>query len=137
MNEAKKRSNNVGRQHEVAAPIKPVNGVTSMTTDIKHVTNPKASHTPGPWRVDATKGSMSYVRAASGEAIASCSWKHGQQDVPAIANARLIAAAPKLLEALEKCLERLEWAESEGLLQNFSTTRQAHAAIGQAKGLAA
>lgn len=50
------------------------------------------SHTPGPWKVDRP-----YIRGA-GRAIASLeSWHNEVEDA---ANARLIAAAPELFEAL-------------------------------------
>ena len=51
------------------------------------------SHTPGPWKVDRP-----YIRGA-GRAIATL--ESGRDEVEDAANARLIAAAPELLEALE------------------------------------
>jgi hypothetical protein len=55
-------------------------------------------HTPGPWGVEG-----SYVHGPDGKRfLAVASDGEGQ------ANARLIAAAPALLEALEACLPDLE-----------------------------
>jgi len=61
-----------------------------------------ARHTPGPWSADEQ-----VIFASSGEAIAS-TWKFGQLDTggrgshaEADANARLIAAAPFLLQTLQ------------------------------------
>ena len=51
------------------------------------------SHTPGPWKVDRP-----YIRGA-GRAIASL--EPGRNEGEDAANARLIAAAPELYEALE------------------------------------
>ncbi|QEL18751.1 hypothetical protein PX52LOC_05788 [Limnoglobus roseus] len=96
----------------------------------------KATHTPGPWRVDSGMGSLSYVRAKSGELVASCTWMHSDgKPIEAQANARLIAAAPDLLDALE--------AMWDSACTNASSTPskaafiKAHAAINKAKGLAA
>jgi hypothetical protein len=87
--------------------------------------------TPGPWLVDHRKGSLSYVKAATGEPIASCSWKHGQEDVPAIANARLIATAPRLLSAGEAVLANWERGDLAAAVRELAD------AIAEAKGLAA
>ena len=67
-----------------------------------------AEHTPGPWRSDSP-----YVSAPSGahrKIVADCSqdpsWRDSIaiSDDECIANARLIAAAPELLAALEQAL---------------------------------
>ena len=66
-------------------------------------------HTPGPWVRDDGGGLKGDVRAASGKWIALC-WGIGnaknpyREEYKAVcdANARLIAAAPELLEALEQ-----------------------------------
>ena len=58
-----------------------------------------SKHTPGPWRVvDSWTDHM--VEGQNGEEII---WQDGPHETPTIneANARLIAAAPDLLEALE------------------------------------
>ena len=73
-------------------------------------TIPIAGHTPGPWRLSAA-GIVRADEPHSGrhQAVADilfCS------DIPAVereANARLIAAAPELLEALEKARLKLAY----------------------------
>ena len=74
-----------------------------------------AKHTPGPWNIyDEPRGYGFCVRTEpGGEIIAdySCFLKEVEQ--PARANARLIAAAPDLLEALRLCMTFIvELAES-------------------------
>ncbi len=58
------------------------------------------SHTPGPWHTGNIVGER-YVFAADGYAVADATVYHRNHDDQHIANARLIAAAPELLEALE------------------------------------
>ena len=66
------------------------------------------AHTPGPWEVSDTGGN---IYGATGDVVASI---HGLPK-PHLAgerraNALLVAAAPELLEALEKCRKALEVA---------------------------
>jgi len=63
--------------------------------------------TPGPWKVDMSYQSPSYIRAANGVLVASACWAIGD-DGQTIANARLIAAAPDL--ARENALLKAESA---------------------------
>lgn len=63
-------------------------------------------HTPGPWEIgDASKGEsprMVYCDDSLGSRVADCSTAgHGIPTAAEIANARLIAAAPEMLEALK------------------------------------
>ena len=65
-------------------------------------------HTPGPWFTTGTRGTR-YVEARIGfglQEVAACgpTEKAGQQE----ANARLIAAAPLLLDALRDCVALIE-----------------------------
>ena len=95
-----------------------------------------ATHTPGPW--EARKGAGWYVArpryggatlAVGMEAVTlvtSPSETQWNDDAESEANARLIAAAPDLLEALENLIE-WEWKIS-GLIKN------ARAAIAKARG---
>jgi hypothetical protein len=55
-------------------------------------------HTPGPWKIDELCGS---IEGADGHTIAFIVGEWFEQVNPAPANARLIAAAPNLLEALQ------------------------------------
>ena len=92
----------------------------------------ETKHTPGPWNTDEQ-----VIFASSGEAVAS-TWKFGQFDTggrgshaEAEANARLIAAAPDMLDALHQwaAAERMEDAEE---LENARKSRDA--AIAKAEG---
>ena len=97
-------------------------------------------HTPGPWRIVDEIGGDLYVRDVGG-VIAFCAkpmrWE-GQDDrytsemAECHANARLIAAAPDLLAALEKCVEHLRCVR-EGY-SSISPEDIARAAISKAKG---
>lgn len=77
--------------------LEPVTGeCTAMTTN---------QHTPGPWSQSATCSSDLYnIRNISGadcEHVAVINYKLGMTQAEALANARLITAAPELLDALE------------------------------------
>ena len=67
-----------------------------------------AKHTPGPWAHHNTPTPFIYVNAGG---LPICqiytSTAHGQSMGEQFANARLIAAAPELLEALQKMLPEL------------------------------
>lgn len=75
--------------------------------------------TSGDWAVDHGMGSGSYIRAENGDLIASCYWMNGQKEIPAQANARLIALANP--SAILSLIERV------GTLEN--ALRTAHEAI--------
>lgn len=67
----------------------------------------KTKHTPAPWRV--TNG-MPYIMAENNTEIAkvNCDVEH-EKDIETIqANAKLIAAAPELLEALQDFVRSFE-----------------------------
>lgn len=70
-----------------------------------------ASHTPGPWRVSTTPSGDRVIGIGkrTGEGIADCgfgTWRVGGEE--ALANARLIAAAPDLLAAVKSALAFIE-----------------------------
>ncbi len=74
------------------------------------------SHTPGPWRVSNNGVGMSVsaggIRISQSGYVGAACMQTQQADIERRnANARLIAAAPELLEALESvlCLARLKW----------------------------
>lgn len=110
-----------------------------------------SKHTPGPWSAELMKigtikrGTSAYVLLDGDEyniAMIS-SWK-SQPDTAAEAeaNARLIAAAPELLEALEALLNADLYADGEGIhfIKNADTAdgeravQMARAAIAKATG---
>jgi hypothetical protein len=90
-----------------------------------------AKHTPGPWIADGYN-----VRVRNGRYIAYTGPSHtppseypkqcAEEDK---ANARLIAAAPELLEALENLMETCEYGD-----HNADEYNAAVAAIAKAKG---
>ena len=93
-----------------------------------------SKHTPGPWAHHNTPTPFIYVNAGG---LPICqiytSTAHGQSMGEQFANARLIAAAPELLEALQKMLPELR-----GLSIVSDTAaemlREAEAAIAKATG---
>ena len=90
------------------------------------------SHTPGPWKVDRP-----YIRGA-GRVIASL--ESGRNEVEDAANARLIAAAPELLEVCEALLALnntlvVELSESDWLKYKREAERKAKAALAKAHGI--
>ena len=90
-----------------------------------------ASHTPGPWKSrPENKGSWTaVVHAAGGECIAVCS--SGSADNHA--NARLVAAAPELLEALQFCLDQMD-PDRHTVERIDKAMDRAYAAIAKAEG---
>lgn len=73
---------------------------TNETPD-KH----SASHTPGPWRVDPTGDIGPWIIGDSEDFIADCNCNNSIEDETTEANARLIAAAPDLLECVKEALK--------------------------------
>ncbi len=95
-----------------------------------------SNHTPGPWMFECedvgTYGSHFWLESEAGEEII-CQSENAHQGVLAkgedfVANARLIAAAPELLEALEGLLNALPSATSHPAI------KKARAALAKAKG---
>lgn len=85
----------------------------------------EAKHTPGPWRKSGV-----IIKGANGEAVCFLSQRnddHRKPDGELEANARLIAAAPKLLEALEVIVAAFDGDIADAL-------KAAQAAIAEAKG---
>ena len=68
-----------------------------LTTDL-------VSHTPGPWDIQSSRTTVTVRSASSGEVISSWYAGHPTGTVTH-ANARLIAAAPELLEVVKRCTE--------------------------------
>ncbi len=89
-------------------------------------------HTPGPWVLRRSITAHPYATAdvltPDGELLALTFAGHDRKRQPADANARLIAAAPELLAALEKMIEPY------GPADDCWQIREARAAIAKARG---
>jgi hypothetical protein len=69
-------------------------------------------HTPGPWAVDKTvDGKHHIVTLPDGRIGAYCGCVGAHDDAESQANAKLIASAPRMLEALKLCIAALERGE--------------------------
>ncbi len=93
-------------------------------------------HTPGPWKVSRGSGNSEQVISvdAADHAICRIIVNNGARRLPeAPANARLIAAAPKLLEALEAIINIAEPTAGTGFTVSGSSIHQARTAIDAAK----
>ena len=94
--------------------------------------------TPGPWRVSEKRGDLIDIRHENNElgamslnlaqVVARQSWLKEAE-----ANARLIAAAPELLEALQLCEEFMSQLPSTGF-DGLARIEFARAAIAKATG---
>ena len=81
-------------------------------------------HTPGPWRVNDTIYRHSFhIVDGEGAFVADTDR----------CNARLIAAAPELLEVLGDVLPWLEKAEAEGVFENCAAPKGGQRAINRAR----
>jgi hypothetical protein len=84
------------------------------------------TYTPGPWRMEEfRKGSYLVTARNAGTAREGIVAQH----VPGIANARLIAAAPELYEALENLIDFLFHGK-----KNCKAILRAKAALAKARG---
>ena len=94
-------------------------------------------HTPGPWtysKEQTTNGHAHMVRQSSGESVANVR-SHNRPTEEAQANARLIAAAPELLEALKAVLHFDSDPSIPGEYKHDITiARKVRAAIAKATG---
>ncbi len=94
-----------------------------------------SGHTKGPWKAVENGFWKQGVQAGRGKWIVYKAGTEGMKQTEIEANARLIAAAPDLLEALEE----LSAVYSDALRDEFNITEcplidKAHAAIARAKG---
>lgn len=89
-------------------------------------------HTPGPWRIVQDRVPASLEVYAGKTAIAEC-WRRADVETE-IANARLIAAAPELLVALQLMVDRfIDTEGSYGVWEN-EAIEAARATIEKATG---
>lgn len=87
-------------------------------------------HTPGPWSTEVDRKKALEINIVSGNRpFVATAWPANHPDKEQEANARLIAAAPDLLKALEELLEVTDFHELYG-----SRTEAARAAIAKATG---
>ena len=95
-----------------------------------------ANHTPGPWVVEACGACIQVAQSPDHPAIAEM-WLRGNRDQE-LANARLIAAAPDLLAALQELAEIVQGALDDtnlhGLGMDSFTLQPARLAIAKALG---
>ena len=97
-------------------------------------------HTPGPWRYEGAEvwatAPMRFNLTTAGTPMIATLCKHEDADggFPVEANARLIAAAPELLEALEEMVKAGEFEDWDGRCDCIADAR---AAIAKATGGAA
>lgn len=93
-------------------------------------------HTPGPWHVDeCDTDARTYIQSEGDNEIANIQWGALKPDQWEQANARLIAAAPTMLDALS-VIE--DWIMSDDTLDtNGHILRLARAAIAKARGVGA
>jgi len=90
-------------------------------------------HTPGPWVIDWNVSRLDVFSSDAATLVATLrrSTLSDGIDKTAISNARLIAAAPDLLEALEDCLRVVEFLASDSCP---TTIQNAKAALAKATG---
>ncbi|MGC4075445.1 MAG: hypothetical protein QM702_00105 [Rubrivivax sp.] len=96
-----------------------------------------AQHTPGSWHVGGDFGAIVYD--SQGWAVADAKTSHGRHDPQGAAtrNARLIAAAPDLLAALQALMSdpHLDEDEDSKVTICWEDVRAARAAIAKATGV--
>lgn len=91
------------------------------------------THTPGPWHIGIRPGPIVYGQ--QGEQVANLRLPMVGADENR-ANARLIAAAPELMELLETAVLRIAMANAEGVPILSAWLPEAQAAIARARGQA-
>ncbi len=97
-----------------------------------------SKHTPGPWRVEAygvIVGPSNGFSPFGGCGCCDSPWMNGHDGEACQADARLIAAAPELLEALKECLPYVsQTLANTGSMDAYYTEAKACAAIAKAEG---
>lgn len=91
-----------------------------------------SEHTPGPWLVDGPAIRSKHVSIAT---VLDVAWPYGNRPNNPGANARLIAAAPELLEALKLCEGNISSLLASQHPKVFGTWLEVvHSAIAKATG---
>ena len=102
-----------------------------------------SEYTPGPWHETFNGGRRPYViRSASGAIVGESYWDNAVMDEPTVesaANARLIAAAPELLDVCKHALFLLSGLSTDGEITmtpegKDRITAELRAAIAKAEG---
>lgn len=102
-----------------------------------------SEHTPGPWKIFDGWGSSQHdpiivdsIPDVGGKCVANCICHISATNDDAAANARLIASAPDLLDALSEVIEWIAgWDPNFTLDREWPQTREkVRAAIAKAKG---
>lgn len=98
----------------------------------------RTAHTPGPWYVEATHTNQFLISLKDGSTIATIGEyvNEGGSLEQLEANARLIAAAPKLLRSCEELLERINLCRDLND-HDERTIRRAERALRKAYGIGA
>lgn len=95
----------------------------------------RPAHTPGPWTVNPIRPVQVATDTDTPQLVATAA--ADGDPYTAIANARLIAAAPELLEALKEVTRCLAWhAEYHGTGMDGKAVAEARSVIAQATGSA-
>ena len=63
------------------------------------------SHTPGPWEIRGRSARSAYIATDEASICQMAHWSDSDPIDELEANARLIASAPELLDALKACME--------------------------------
>ena len=109
-----------------------------------------SKHTPGPWELHKPAFGEQHIYVNSDHTVHGMKTKSGRQHICVVpyegkkgavayhemfnANARLIAAAPDLLEALKVMVEQFTKGSSPSTLKDSEARIKAHAAIAKATG---
>lgn len=94
-----------------------------------------SGHTPGPWHIDYAAAGGGNIQSVNGP-VANTRWFGNTQKeaLEDFANARLIAAAPDLLEALKDLARSLSDSDEDGLTEYADVMVAARSAIAKAEG---
>lgn len=99
---------------------------------------PTPLHSPAPWHVDPDERPdmewNNHIYSADSTCVCFMAHSDGKDDERDEANARLIAAAPDLLEALEIVKDMATAMRGEDFNLGYEQWRKVHAAIKKARG---
>jgi len=93
----------------------------------------KVGYTPGPWKVVEHTPESASVRIDE-DCLISGAYLGGESDTLTVANARLIAAAPELLESAKDALESLKRLPNTEGAYRITVIQELQAAIAKAEG---